>query len=413
MTVQFVHLTDLVSKEILEDIAIKFYKATKMSILITDYQGRPITSMEYFIPLCQKIRMIPELCKKCMSSDAYAGLEASINRTPHIYQCHSGLIDVSIPIIINNDYVGLILTGQVLLRDEDMPKIHSISKERLDYSSYPELFHEFNEFSNNYRKLSLEELTAYINLLSLTANYVAELGYKILMQERLREQEIKVLEAQKTSAEAKANTAQMELKVSEEAQLKPGFLYETFNSIYQHAILEDAKTTAELIYSFTSLLRQNLKQETSLTTIEEELEYLDNYILIKNLSRLYKFEIEYNIDSECLNCKLPVMVLQSLIENVLILSIENIENDCILKITIFKQNNMVHIELENDQYFFPPLTFVEIKNLKSYHKTFLKLSQLTIKNIANLLERYYCNNFEFLIDNSSKFVLIIPVNTLE
>ncbi|PKM60178.1 MAG: hypothetical protein CVU99_09555 [Firmicutes bacterium HGW-Firmicutes-4] len=410
MTAHLLHLTDLVPKELLEDIANKFYKATKLSTLITDYQGRPIISLAYFIPLCKKIRAIPELCQNCMRSDAYAGLESSINKTPLIYKCHSGLIDVSIPIFINNNYLGLILTGQILLVDEDMNKIENISKETLDYSLYPELLQEFNEFSKNYRKLSLDELQAYVNLLSLTANYVAELGYKILMQERLKEQEIQVLEAQKTSAEARANSAQLALKMSEETHLKPEFLFDSFNSIYQQAILEDAKTTAELIYSFTSLIKKNLKHEPSLITLEKELEYVENYILIKNLSKLYKFEIDSHIEPECLHFKLPEMILQSLIENVMMPSIEDIENDCSLTVSIAKQNKMLHIELINEPYLLPTLTLTEINNIETCAELDLNLSQLTIKNITDLLKRYYHDNFVFFIDTAGKIILKLPID---
>lgn len=410
MAAHLLHLTDLVPKELLEDIANKFFQATKLSTLITDYQGRPIISLAYFIPLCQKIRAIPELCQNCTRSDAYAGLESSINKTPHIYKCHSGLIDVSIPIFINNNYLGLILTGQILLVDEDMNKIENISKESLDYTLYPDLLQEFNEFSNNNRKLSLAELKAYINLLSLTANYVAELGYKILMQEKLKEQEFQVLEAQKTSAEAKANSAQLALKMSKETQMKPEFLFDSFNSLYQQAILEDAKTTAELIYTFTSLIKTNFKHEPSLITLEKELEYVENYILIKNLSSLYKFEINSHIEPECFHFKLPEMILQSLIENVILPSVEDVEKDCSLKVNIAKQNKMFLIELINVQYSIPALTLAEIKKIGSFDETYLNLSRLTIKNIADLLECYYHDNFVFFIDTTGKIIIKLPID---
>lgn len=90
---------------------------TQLSILTTDYKGRPITNHSGCSSFCQKVRSDEALSKRCQKCDSRGGFEAACSNKPYIYLCHFNIIDIAIPISINDKYIGAVLAGQVRLSD--------------------------------------------------------------------------------------------------------------------------------------------------------------------------------------------------------------------------------------------------------------------------------------------------------
>jgi len=100
----------------------EFSDATALGIITVDARGVPVTSDCGFSQFCLEIRKDPIRRMRCYSCDAHGGLQAAIEGAPQIYRCHTGLIDFSVPIIINDQYVGAILCGQVKVDQADDPE---------------------------------------------------------------------------------------------------------------------------------------------------------------------------------------------------------------------------------------------------------------------------------------------------
>ena len=112
-----ISITTLVDLDQLQRLQDQFSEATDLAIIAVDYRGTPVTEAHGFTPFCQLMRMDPARRKLCYSCDAHGGLQAAIEGRPHIYRCHAGLVDFSVPITVGNQYVGAILCGQVQLGD--------------------------------------------------------------------------------------------------------------------------------------------------------------------------------------------------------------------------------------------------------------------------------------------------------
>ena len=56
-----------------------------------------------------------------------------------------------------------------------------------------------------------------------------------------------------------------------QAQINPHFMYNTMEFIRMYAVMQDQEELADIIYEFSSLLRNNISEEKE-TTIENELE---------------------------------------------------------------------------------------------------------------------------------------------
>lgn len=90
---------------------------TKLAIITVDYKGVPITTHSGCRPFCAAVRSRPNLEKHCQKCDSRGGLEAVRMNAPYIYLCHCNIIDIAIPIIIDDQYIGAIMAGQVKLHD--------------------------------------------------------------------------------------------------------------------------------------------------------------------------------------------------------------------------------------------------------------------------------------------------------
>ena len=90
-------------------------RVINMAIITVDYKGVPITKHSMCCPFCQSVRANPQLAKYCQICDSRGGLEAVRSQTPFIYLCHFNIIDIAIPITVDDKYLGAIMAGQIRL----------------------------------------------------------------------------------------------------------------------------------------------------------------------------------------------------------------------------------------------------------------------------------------------------------
>lgn len=100
--------------------------ATKLAIITVDYKGVPITTHSDCRPFCTAVRSNPNLEKHCQKCDSRGGLEAVRMNAPYIYLCHCNIIDIAIPVIMNDQYIGAIMAGQVKLKDHGVSPLEQI-----------------------------------------------------------------------------------------------------------------------------------------------------------------------------------------------------------------------------------------------------------------------------------------------
>jgi len=89
--------------------------ATGYAIITVDYKGIPITTPSSYRSFCTYLRSLPELEQLCHKCDSRGGLEAARINKPYTYLCHFGIVDIAIPILVNDKYIGALMAGQVRL----------------------------------------------------------------------------------------------------------------------------------------------------------------------------------------------------------------------------------------------------------------------------------------------------------
>ena len=97
-------------------------KLTGTAIICIDLKGIPVTKHSARTEFCSVIRENPVSRKRCYRCDALAGLEAVRMGKPYIYLCHCGIVDVAVPVMVGDRYLGAVMFGQVRLMNKDAEK---------------------------------------------------------------------------------------------------------------------------------------------------------------------------------------------------------------------------------------------------------------------------------------------------
>ena len=87
-------------------------------------------NVELFTPFCEHIRETPVGKMRCWSCDLRATEEAAKVGKPIDYLCDNGLLDIAVPIMINELSIATILFGQRRLSDDPQFEIQALSRLR-------------------------------------------------------------------------------------------------------------------------------------------------------------------------------------------------------------------------------------------------------------------------------------------
>ena len=112
-------LSSLLDIPLWEQVQDQLAEFTGTAIITIDYKGNPITKHSCRTEFCSVIRENPIFRKRCYRCDALAGLEAVRLGRPYIYLCHCGIVDVAVPVLVGDRYLGAVMFGQVRIPNGD------------------------------------------------------------------------------------------------------------------------------------------------------------------------------------------------------------------------------------------------------------------------------------------------------
>lgn len=128
-----------------------------------------------------------------------------------------------------------------------------------------------------------------------------------------------------------------------QAQINPHFISNTLNSIKWMASIQGADNIEKLIYSLIQMLNVSMGKEDQIVTMEEELEYLKNYIIIQEFRYYDKFKVKFDIEEETLTLKMARFLLQPILENAIIHGIEPIDGQGFIVVKAYIEDDIFKI----------------------------------------------------------------------
>lgn len=136
-----------------------------------------------------------------------------------------------------------------------------------------------------------------------------------------------------------------------QSQINPHFMYNTLNTIRMFAMLKDYDNINTLMGKFVSLLRYSMENYDQNVPLQQELDYLQDYIGLLNMRYKYQTKLHVDIESPLETMYIPKLSLQPLIENAVfhgILPKKKAEGHIRIRVYTQSDDASTVIEIEDD-----------------------------------------------------------------
>lgn len=133
-----------------------------------------------------------------------------------------------------------------------------------------------------------------------------------------------------------------------QSQINPHFLFNSLNAGAQLAMLEDAEKTCIFVKKMADFFRYNVKKGLEDASLEEELAAVENYIYILNVRFAGEIHFTRQADERIMDCRVPSMILQPIVENAVNHGIRNIDWEGCIHLEIMEEEGRIFIRIRDN-----------------------------------------------------------------
>ncbi|EKQ53622.1 MULTISPECIES: diguanylate cyclase [unclassified Clostridium] len=191
-----------------------------------------------------------------------------------------------------------------------------------------------------------------------------------------------------------------------QAQIKPHFLYNALNTISAFS-LDDPKMTRDLLANLSQYLRGSFdfKNRDKLVHLHKELELVEAYLFIEKARFGKRLQVVYDIDDN-IDCMLPPLVIQPLVENSVQHGLAGRKNGGTVRIAVYSKNSFIVISVEDDGVGIPESLYGKLLSDE-------ESKSVALKNINQRLIRLYGHGLEIerRVGGGAKMVIRIPMES--
>jgi ligand-binding sensor protein len=395
-------IADVVDVAILQRIQDTFAKAMGVAAVTVDKFGSPVTRNSNFQPICQMIRSTRPGLARCKKCDAQGGLAAYFSDKPEAYVCSGGLMDVAAPITIEGKYIGCILCGQVILTEDRDEFVKDIVQRNLPLG-LPKA--QLLNAAHQIPAIPRDRLGAAVEMLMLTANHIIEIGMTNLTQTRLLKEA-----REKAALHTALQNAQLRALQS---QINPHFLFNSLTLVGYTALEENAPRTEEIAYTLSDLLRYSLRNTATRVLLSEEFEMVERYLAIQKMRFGDRLNTKIEIDPSLIHVQVPCMILQPLVENAVVHSVEPLTRPVTVEVKAVKEDNRILLGVTDDGTGMAPEMVNALNNHFVPTRSGRQRISLGLQSIIRRLEGEYGAGFEIRVESElnkgTRIILWVPL----
>lgn len=173
-------LSTLLDVPLWESVQDQIAQLTGTAIITIDFKGNPITKHSCRTEFCGVIRENPIFRKRCYRCDALAGLEAVRLERPYIYLCHCGIVDVAVPVLVGDRYLGAVMFGQVRIpRSNSDDRVKRLVSEISSFQAESECVRkDLLEMYEKLPEMEYDRIVQIAELISSMVNYIVDRAVK-------------------------------------------------------------------------------------------------------------------------------------------------------------------------------------------------------------------------------------------
>jgi LytS/YehU family sensor histidine kinase len=131
------------------------------------------------------------------------------------------------------------------------------------------------------------------------------------------------------------------------SQLNPHFLFNALNTV--RSLIADSPSRAQsAVTRLANTLRYTLtSRQDELVTLSQEMEIVADYLELESMRFEDRLRIEKRVPADAAGVRIPVMLLQTLVENAIKHGIAELPAGGLLRISAVLQDDMLMLEVEN------------------------------------------------------------------
>lgn len=195
-----------------------------------------------------------------------------------------------------------------------------------------------------------------------------------------------------------------------QAQINPHFLLNTLNSIRWMATLSGATNVSDMISALADLLDATLYRKDEMVELSEEVQCLKNYIILQKMRFGDKFEMYDEIPEELLSYKIPILILQPLVENAIIHGFHNREGGgaIVLKGNISEEKVSIEVQDNGQGIRDEILQSLLAEPGEKKHK----FNRIGVKNVHDRIRLIYGKEYGLKIKSGDKgtcMEIVLPI----
>ncbi len=238
------------------------------------------------------------------------------------------LIFVGVLILIILKPLTFLITNRNLYAIEELRKsILEMGKGNMEYSLRPHVFEEFQELNDTFRQM-------------------------VLQREDLQKRNNELMERKRI----------MEIRQLEE-KINPHFVFNVLETL-RYEVLIDPEKASEMIMAFANIMRYNVYYGDTIVPLKTDIEYVKNYLMLQKMRYNRRLTYSIEIPEDLIECRIPKLVIQPIVENSLKHGMKNVETINIKICASIENENLIISVQDNGTGIEPEILDELIKDLE-------------------------------------------------
>lgn len=132
-------------------------------------------------------------------------------------------------------------------------------------------------------------------------------------------------------------------------QLNPHFMFNTLNALNSLIVQHKGMDAENLILQLSTFLRHSLKNHTEhLIPLKEELDALASYLAIQQVRFGDRLKINWLLDEQAMQQKVPPLLLQPLAENAIKYAVSELRGNASIEVEVVQQDSALLLKLSDN-----------------------------------------------------------------
>ncbi|HGZ4978895.1 TPA: sensor histidine kinase [Enterococcus faecalis] len=181
-----------------------------------------------------------------------------------------------------------------------------------------------------------------------------------------------------------------------QSQINPHFLYNTLEYIRMYALSRQQEELADVVYAFSTLLRNNINQEKT-TTLAEEISFCEKYVYLYQMRYPDQFAYKFEIEEAIADVEIPKFIIQPLVENYFLHGIDYQRQDNAIKVHAYREGEKIIVAVVDNGKGITANRLEEIR--ERLNQTEIDTEQsIGLRNVHERLQRFFGESYGLTIE---------------